>query len=168
MNKKYIWYASYGSNLLKERFMHYIKGGVCRFNGSYYDGCTDKSEPIDIRPCLIKHDLYFGNESSKWGYGGVAFLDSNRNEKAATLGRMYLITEEQFEEIHEQEGPGWYDKVLNLGMEDGFPIKTFTHSTLFPKNKPSSEYVDVIKKGLNETYPAMSDGEITAYMELCY
>lgn len=168
MNNKYIWYASYGSNLLKERFMHYVKGGVCRFNGSDYDGCTDKSEPLDSRPCLIKYDLYFGNKSSKWGFGGVAFLNPIRNEKAATLGRMYLITEEQFKEVHKQEGLGWYDKVVDLGMEEGIPIKTFTHSTLFPKNKPSDEYVNVIKKGLSETYPAMSDREITAYLESNY
>jgi len=49
MNKQYIWYACYGSNLLKERFMHYIGERVCRFNSASYSGCTDQSEPLEDR-----------------------------------------------------------------------------------------------------------------------
>jgi len=37
---KKVIYASYGSNLLKERFLYYIKGGE-------YKGCNDKSDPIE-------------------------------------------------------------------------------------------------------------------------
>lgn len=167
MNKEYIWYACYGSNLLNERFMHYIHGGVCRFNGSSYDGCTDQSEPLDDRPCIINHKLYFGNRSSKWDDGGVAFLNPVRNEKVVTLGRMFLITEEQFKEVQRQEGPGWYNEVLDLGMAEGIPIKTFTHSTVFPRSKPSKSYVSVVRKGLSETYPGKSNSEITAYLQIC-
>lgn len=36
--KEYVWYASYGSNMLYERFMHYIKGGYCEFNNKIYPG----------------------------------------------------------------------------------------------------------------------------------
>ncbi len=43
---KYLIYAAYGSNMLKERFMVYIKGG--EFEGNPYPGSTDKSEPEDL------------------------------------------------------------------------------------------------------------------------
>lgn len=165
MNKNYIWYACYGSNLLKERFMHYIRGGVCRFNGRPYQGCIDQNEPLEDRPCIIKHDLYFGNRSSTWNNGGVAFLDPERNENAATLGRMFLITEEQFKEVQSQEGPSWYNKVIDLGIEEGVPIKTFTHSTRFPSKEPSQNYVSVVREGLSETYPSKTTQEINDYLQ---
>ena len=47
MNKKYVWYACYGSNLLRERFMLYIQGGFCRFNNREYTPCNDKSAPLE-------------------------------------------------------------------------------------------------------------------------
>jgi len=46
---KYLIYAAYGSNLLKERFMRYIKGGKFEgFEGKDYRGSSDKSEPKDL------------------------------------------------------------------------------------------------------------------------
>ncbi len=42
---KYLIYAVYGLSLLKERFMFYMKGG--NFEGKYYTGSADKSEPED-------------------------------------------------------------------------------------------------------------------------
>lgn len=167
MNKQYIWYACYGSNLLKERFMYYIGGGVCRFNGTRYRGCTDQSEPLDDRPCIVKHELYFGNSSSKWDDGGVAFLNKVRNENVLTLGRMYLISEDQFKEVQEQEGLGWYNEVLDLGMEDGVPVKSFTHSSLFSRNIPSEKYIGVVKAGISESYPGKSSREIIDYLYEC-
>lgn len=164
VNKQYVWYACYGSNLLKERFMHYIKGGVCRFNGASYSGCKDKSEPLEDRPCIIKHELYFGNSSGKWDGGGVAFLTPTRDETVETLGRMFLISEEQFKDVQSQEGFYWYNEVLDLGMEAGYPIKTFTHSTVYNRNKPSMKYINVVREGLHETYPDKSDKEISYYI----
>ncbi|MBL0236650.1 MAG: hypothetical protein IPQ02_08595 [Saprospiraceae bacterium] len=35
----YIWYASYGSNLLEERFQCYIKGGMPKGSTKTYLGC---------------------------------------------------------------------------------------------------------------------------------
>ena len=114
MNDKYVWYACYGSNLNEERFLRYIKGGICEFNGRSYDGCTDKSDPIADKPVIIPHKLYFGNSSGAWGGGGVAFINPRWDSEQSTWGRMYLITEEQFEQIHIAEGPGpdWYGELL--------------------------------------------------------
>jgi hypothetical protein len=102
MTDKYVWYACYGSNLSKERFLFYVKGGFCKLNNKDYKGCADKSEPIKDRPIVIHHRLYFGNRSNSWNGGGVAFIDPQQNREERTLGRMYLITEEQFEQVHKQ------------------------------------------------------------------
>lgn len=100
MNDKYVWYACYGSNLNKHRFLCYIQGGVCHYNGRIYEGCDDKSEPIEDKPITIPHKLYFANSSGSWNGSGVAFINPQRDPHANTRGRMYLITEDQFAEVH--------------------------------------------------------------------
>ncbi len=165
MSENYVWYACYGSNMLKERFMHYIKGGVCRFNGACYRGCNDIADPVDERPFTIPHELYFGKSSPKWGSGGVAFLNPEKDESIVTLSRIYTITREQFDDIQAQEGLGWYDEVLELGKLDGIPVKTFTHSSIVVKNRPCDSYIDVIRLGLRETYPDMATAEIEQYIK---
>lgn len=166
MDKKYVWYACYGSNLLRERFMYYIEGGECELNGAAYTGCTDKSEPIEDRPLTIPHEMYFGNRSSAWEGGGVAFLKPDKDEKATTLGRMYLITEEQYKEVQKQEGL-WYKKGICLGSLNGVEIMTFTNSSIYFKNLPRQKYIEVIEKGLKEAYPEMTQGEIKSYLNKC-
>lgn len=168
MEEKYVWYASYGSNILKERFMCYIQGGYCHYNKRFYKGCSDKSAPLEDRPIEIPYGLYFGNESSAWEGGGVAFIDPQPNTGKKTLGRMYLITEEQFDEVHQQEGNGanWYGEVLELGTADGYKIKTFTCKERRPANRPSGEYHLVLSRGLKETYPDMDDEMIDNYLQI--
>lgn len=164
MKNNYIWYACYGSNLLRERFMLYITGGKCRFNGKRYDGCTDKSEPLEEKAISISYTLYFAKHSPSWSNCGVAFLMPEKDLEAATLGKAYKITEEQFDDVHRQEGKGWYDKILDLGMVDGTLVKTFTHSVICPSNKPSQEYFEVVSLGLKETYPQITDEQIKTYL----
>lgn len=162
--KRYVWYASYGSNMLRERFMLYIEGGVNRFNGRSYEGCKDKSAPIQDQKVEIHHELYFAKHSSSWGNGGVAFIKPDKNEATKTLGRMYLITEEQFKEVQRQEGPGWYNKVIELGNCEGFPIKTFTHSEEYASNTPVKSYLDVIRQGIREVWSEKKEWEIEEYL----
>ena len=144
-----IWYACYGSNILLERFRCYIKGGKCRFNGKTYAGCADDTMPTESLPIVIPYEMYFGNCSSWDGYG-AAFLDTSK--PSATLGRMYLITEEQFAEIKQQEGdgPNWYHHEQHLGEHRGYPIKTLTNSKRRPANAPSTVYLQVIADGVKE------------------
>ncbi|MBP1745315.1 MAG: hypothetical protein H6Q58_2293 [Firmicutes bacterium] len=167
MDKKYVWYACYGSNLLKERFLLYIHGGDCRFNGKRYNGCSDKSLPLDDRPYNITHKMYFAKESRSWENQGVAFIEAKNSEETITLGRVYLITEGQFNDIHFQEGKVWYDKILDVGTFDGIPVKTFTHSTKFAENLPGTKYLDVVTKGLKETYPDITEKVIDEYLRQC-
>ena len=153
IQEKLVWYACYGSNIMYERFLCYIQGGTFYANNRHYDGCkTDKTLPLSSKPVIIPYEMYFGNESSSWMNDdgkrtGVAFLDTLKN--GITLGRMYLITERQFEEVWEQEGnsDNWYNKEILLGKYDGYPVKTFTNSVRRKENVPSKKYLDVINKG---------------------
>ena len=164
IDNKYVWYACYGSNILKERFMLYINGGFCRFNGRNYNGCSDTSSPVEDRPITLPYKLYFGNSSGSWDGGGVAFLEPEETQGVETLGRIYLITEDQFRSINKIEGPTWYDKILDLGTVDGVPVKTFTHSTTFPRRMPSQGYLEVVKEGIRETYPNITKTGIVDYI----
>src|SRR4030095_163368 len=100
---KHIWYASYGSNLLEERFLCYIKGGQPVGSKKHYEGCRDKSLPIDKEEFYIPSELYFAKESDSWDNGGVAFIKTNFEPQQSTLGRMYLITPQQFIDVVKQE-----------------------------------------------------------------
>ena len=165
--QNYVWYACYGSNLCRERFLWYIQGGGPKNN----PGCKDKTLPVVDRPYTIHHELYFANQSRTWGNGGVAFLKLERDEDIKTLGRAYLITAEQFEEIKKQEGPSsnWYGYVLELGEMAGIPVKTLTRipekSGHYSTNHPSVEYLDMLRRGLRETYPSMTVEEISRYLD---
>jgi hypothetical protein len=105
---------------------------------------------------------------------------------------MYLITDEQFNNVVMQENskepngsrfvpafnqlvsqlrcilPGnhWYGKLLNIGSEGGCPILTFTtaRTDLLNPNAPAEQYVKVIASGIKETYSGMSDDDIVAYL----
>ena len=125
-----VWYACYGSNISFDRFRYYIEGGTYPITGKRHDGCSDKTMPTESSPILIPFEMYFGNKSPSWDYCGVAFLDTSKPSRV--VGRAYLITEQQFDEVHKQEGSStdWYDKIVDLGVYRGYPVKTFTNSLI--------------------------------------
>jgi gamma-glutamylcyclotransferase (GGCT)/AIG2-like uncharacterized protein YtfP len=155
-NSNLLWYACYGSNINKERFMKYI------------EGCSDKTPPRDERPFIFDYPIYFSNNSPSWDYKGVAFLDINK--KGKSFGKIYLITKEQFEEIKLQEGSNrnWYGKTVCLGSLDGIPVKTITKEERTSDVIPSTRYIVVIKKGIRDTYPEMTLPDIDAYLMKSY
>jgi hypothetical protein len=167
---QYVWYACYGSNLCKERFLWYIQGGGPKNN----IGCKDKTIPVVDRPYTIHHELYFANQSRTWDNSGVAFLKAEINERIDTLGRAYLITSEQLEDIRNQEGASsnWYGHIVELGTMGGIPVKTLTRipekKGQYILNAPAIEYLDMLRRGLFETYPCMSVEEINRYLKRCY
>ena len=163
MNNNCVWYACYGSNLLKARFMEYINGGNSKFTNKTHDKCKDTTPPVAEMTLEIPYELYFGNKSSSWDDGGVAFIDVDRPEK--TLGRAYLITEEQYEHLRKQEGRGknWYNHEHSLGDRYGIPVKTITNDGLREERAPSEKYKEVIILGLIETY-GMGGGEAEEYV----
>lgn len=168
----YVWYVSYGSNMLKERFMHYIKGGQFEGGGACHEPCRDISDPVAETAFDIPYDMYFGKSSFAWEGKGVSFLDISRPGHA--LGVAYLITREQFEHVVRQENGGsipshgsWYNIRLSLGTLDGCEALTFTNDTAGGYNGPGERYLDTLRRGLAEHYRDMSREEIDSYLESC-
>ncbi|MDW7999003.1 MAG: hypothetical protein RMI30_06090 [Thermodesulfovibrio sp.] len=161
--KKYLYYAAYGSNMCKERFLFYINGG--EFRGKQYIGCNEKTPPEDGGWLEIPYRLYFAKKSSTWDSKGVAFLSCNKepNPIYHSIVRLWKISEDQFEDIQKQEGSRWYNVILHLGNKGGLDIKTFTGCWEKEKQNPSASYIDYIKKGLRET-TQWSDDKINEYL----
>ena len=114
---------------------------------------------------FIPHRLYFAKRSSKWENKGVAFITSNKepDEKYHTVVRLWEITEEQFYDIWEQEGKGFYPKKLYLGIKNDLEIYTITGDWIHEINPPSESYLDIIKRGLRET-TGWNDEQIDNYL----
>lgn len=192
-NKDLIWYVAYGSNLLRDRFLCYIKGGKTPTCNRMSKGCKDKSLPIKIRPTRIPHRLYFAKEATVWGEGAASFIEANASDQR-TYARQYLIRFDQFIDIVLQEnnesienividlkqvinqgqifiGEGddfdWYGRILYLGEDEGIPKLTFTakwDDERMDYNKPSERYIKTIIKGLIETHE-LSQSEIIDYIK---
>src|SRR5574341_764364 len=99
----HIWYASYGSNLSKDRFYCYIMGGRPQGAEKIYVGCRDKTPPVLEKPVILHHELYFAKSSRTWQNGGVGFVRTEPDTSVQTRGNMYLITKEQFCDVIKQE-----------------------------------------------------------------
>ncbi|WP_406533608.1 gamma-glutamylcyclotransferase [Methanobrevibacter sp.] len=170
-NEEYVWYVSYGSNMLEERFMTYIKGG--HYEGSReYPPCEDTTPPVAVKAFDVPYDMYFAKNSSNWQYQGVSFLDLTKDGKA--LGVAYLITKDQFRHVATQEngkrypdGNGWYGDIVDLDPMDGFEVKTITKKIPHESNKPSQQYLDTLADGIKENWPEKSDEDINDYLNDC-
>ncbi|MED4126659.1 hypothetical protein [Shouchella miscanthi] len=171
---KYVWYASYGSNLLEERFLCYIRGGQPAGSTESEPGARDPSLPLRSIQFSMPYPLYFAKERTKWGKGGVAFIRNKRNEQAYTLSKAYLITLDQFIDVVRQENrletisidfdtlfkegsieltDGWYNKLLVAGYQDDLPVLTFTSHQDWPleeEKAPASSYEETLLNGLFE------------------
>jgi len=160
-----VWYAGYGSNLSTKRFRCYIEGGMCEENGRSYAGARDKTPARAARNKSYPGHLYFGNKSSSWCGGGVAFYDPNGCSPHATKGwedaynsvhmRLYKISRAQLEDVMDQEGrsPNWYGRMICLEVdEDGIPVYTLTSETRRPENAPSKAYSNLIINALKKEF----------------
>ncbi|MES2616685.1 MAG: hypothetical protein V4613_02340 [Bacteroidota bacterium] len=171
-----VWYACYGSNILEERFLCYIKGGQPKGAKTIYEGCSDKTLPAENEDCYISSELYFSKASSNWDNGGIAFIRTVFEPQASTIGRMYLITKGQLIDIARQETntkteltidfdkaisdcsfifkrPSWYGNILYLGEQHGYPVFTLTNENdLQPFTKPSTNYIKTISEGIKEAH----------------
>ena len=163
-----VWYAVYGSNLSKERFLCYVKGGYCKANGNYYKGCTNKQLVSDKDDhAWFPGRMYFGNTSGSWNDKGVAFYDPDASGK--TFMRMFKVTRQQLWEIQGREGRSaeWYGKVLALGIHaDGCPIYTLTSEFRHAFNAPDKTYINLISRALIEEN-GFSEKEAENYLSGC-
>ena len=111
----HVWYACYGSNLRRDRFLAYIEGGPVPDGEGAQVGSVDPSPPRIDWPYLTGWDLQFAFHSARWG-GGVAYLaQSNRATlprdardavKRGTMCRLYLLSHDQFVDVLIQENDG--------------------------------------------------------------
>jgi hypothetical protein len=171
-----VWYACYGSNILEERFLCYIKGGQPKGAKTIYEGCSDKTLPVDNEDFYICSELYFAKESGNWRNGGVAFVRTSFEPQASTIGRIYLVTKGQLIDIARQETntkteltidfdkaieggsyifkrPSWYGNLLYLGQQNEYPIFTLTNEhDLQPFTKRSRDYIKTISEGIKEAH----------------
>ena len=117
-----VWYAVYGTNLNEQRFSCYIKSGNPEGTSKFDVGCRDKTPAVDGGMISIPFQLYFTKSSPKWENKSVGFLNIEVNPSIRTLGRKYLITEEQFKDVFKQAN--------NIGIELYVFSKSETKSSL--------------------------------------
>lgn len=82
---KYVWYASYGSNLNRDRFLCYIKGGKPKGSEKAEIGCEDKALPIKEATYIMHYPLYFAKSAVRWQNQGVAFIGLKQDETLQIL-----------------------------------------------------------------------------------
>ncbi|WP_078546503.1 hypothetical protein [Litchfieldia alkalitelluris] len=182
-----VWYACYGSNLDRNRFLCYIEGGNPKGSAKKEVGCKDKTHPLVEKEMIIPHPLYFAKNAGRWNNGGVAFIGHKESEKEFTLGRMYLITAEQFKDVVRQENDdfslsvnltdvikkksmtfrkSWYGHIISLGEVENYPIFTFTaywDKADVQYQVPSNEYLATILRGLLNTHK-LTNQELIDYI----
>ena len=173
-----VWYASYGSNCSRPRFLTYLRGG--RPPGSDWEqlGARDPSDPLEDGPVEFAQSVCFAGHSPRWG-GAPAFLEHRTATGAGALGRRYLITREQFADVLAQEsgrpfdsvplpdldelepgtrvviGDGFYDALVILAPIDGVPCLSFTSPQppdAREPSPPSEPYLRTIITGLAEVH----------------
>lgn len=169
-----VWYIAFGSNLYRPRLLAYLEGN--RIPGApgqqRQTGARDHAAPTADEPHQLPFELYFANESKRWGGGGAAFVDP-KTPSTTTIGRRFRLTWGQLEDVWRQENgatepetasaeqlrsagqltgyTGWYQTLLYCGEHaDGAPMATITSSHRHPGNPPSRAYLAVIDKGLAE------------------
>lgn len=181
-----IWYAAYGSNCRRARFEAYLTGGRADGATRAETGARDPRPPRRIEPHWFPRRVRFVGNSSKWGGGGVAFLDHEPGGRSP--GCRYLITRSQFDDVAAQEsrravaptpvehlepgevtpvGDGPYDGMVALEPIDGIPVVSFTSP--YPPasracNPPSAPYLGTILRGLVEVHDEPLTALVAAIM----
>ncbi len=126
-----LWYAVYGSNLQRDRFMCYLRGGIAP-NASpdapVLPKCKGGTEIRDEKRFRLGFKLYFAYKNSRtWGEGGVAFVGIE--PIGLTLGRAYLLTLPQLICVAQEENGGSHSVNITNKMLSGSPGTTYEITT---------------------------------------
>ena len=192
MSDRTVWYAAFGSNLLRERFVTYLTGGPVPYStGRVQAGARDRRPPSAERTVEIDRRLYFAGSSPGWGHGGVAFIGGPTVDERSALVRLWRITWSQFEDVFAQENastaplaidceavtaaggldllPSRFGRVAPLGPgPDGAPMVTVTapSDAALPSRPADRSYLRVVGLGLMQAFgltaPAAADYLATA------
>ena len=185
MGEELVWYAAYGSNVDRRRFLTYLTGGPVPGTTDVQAGSRDPSPPRGDEPFRFNRPIRFAHYSSPWN-GATAVLDHDVSSIGA-LGRRYLITLTQFADVVAQEnrrdvsdipiselavdevypvGDLSYDGLLKVGSDGGTPIVTFTHPSeprdLDPA-PPSPAYLQTLARGISDSHD-LSPAEIAHHL----
>ncbi|MBY4131629.1 hypothetical protein HQO83_24870 [Rhodococcus fascians] len=185
-----LWYVSYGSNLLRERFHTYLTGSDELSEFGAHPPAPSTALPADQRWLWIDHALYFAGVSRRWT-GASAFVSTTVDPANPSVARGYLIERTQFAHLAAVENVapyidvgathtlaigqwsrlavdrrgesfrGKYDALLRLPDIDGHPAFTLTSSITREPGEPSSRYVSTIRRGL---LSAALDLDVDAYL----
>ena len=140
-----IWYLGYGSNLSRARFACYLEGGTPPGASRAFAGCRDRTLPRATLAMRVPGRLTFAGESTTWG-GGMAFLDPDGD--AEVHGRVYLVTEQQLDDLAAQEQR--YDTQSVVATHEDLPVVAFTSSVALETAAPSAAYLSTILHGLTD------------------
>lgn len=136
--ESYVWYAAYGSNLLKERFVCYLEGTDFRTEDGTILRAPPKCDagtriqgdhPFNDQRFRLPFKLYFACEKTKWGPGGVAFVEIEPITPPPTLGRAYLLTLPQLRCIARGENDGSHPVNITIEMLSASPGTTHEITT---------------------------------------
>lgn len=181
----HVWYVSYGSNLLAERFEAYLLGGsVAGLDRTYPGGATTDHASAE-RAVVLPGRLRFALDAPQWGGGGVAFWDPD-GVGHGVLARAWRVRLEQYLEVVHLENGGthrvaspwrqdvlsdgsalvddsWYGRLVLAGHLDGEPALSFTHPRPggLPTRSPSPRYAGVVTRGLVQTFGLPARGGLT-------
>lgn len=185
MGEALVWYAAYGSNVDRQRFLAYLTGGPVAGGAGLQGGARDPTPPQDERPYRFSRPVRFALHSRRWD-GAIALLDHQVAAPGA-LGRRYLITTAQLADVVAQENrrpttdlplaeltrdeihalsDRTYDGLLLVDHDDGVPVVTFTS----PRDPigltaaaPSAAYLGTIASGIRATHD-MAIGDVARWL----
>ncbi len=186
-----VWYASYGSNLLRQRFLAYLEGGAVPLSttNAPQRGSRNPAPPSADQPYVLSHRLLFAHSAERWGGGAVAKLALQPDPNAVTQSRAWRINLGQMEDVFAQENrqhdvapidldtlmvdgsvtpyATWYGSLLHVGTINNEPVLTFTGPTPDHAVGPAhSSYLRVIADGLAELR-GWDRSEAAAYLAGC-
>ncbi|MDI9896081.1 hypothetical protein QM797_15250 [Rhodococcus sp. IEGM 1381] len=185
-----LWYVSYGSNLLRERFHTYLTGSDEHSEFGAHPPAPSTALPAEQKWLWIDYPLYFAGVSRRWT-GASAFVSTTVDAANRSVAHGYLIERAQFAHLAavenvvaaidvkatetlaigqwsqlavDREGEsfrGKYDALLRLPDIDGRPAFTLTSSIVREPGEPSSRYLSTIRRGL---LSADLDLDVDAYL----
>lgn len=186
-----LWYVSYGSNLLRERFFTYLTGSDDSSEFGAHPTAPSTALPAEEKWLWIDHALYFAGVSKRWT-GSSAFVATTVDATNRSVAHGYLVDRRQFAHLAavenvvesvdigatetlaigqwsqlavDREGEnfrGKYDALLRLPDLGGQPAFTLTSSIVREPGEPSSRYLSTIRRGL---LSASIDLDVDAYLQ---